>query len=94
MKKEAHEEYRISGNKVMHMKLSKISLPKNETLSMLERYRFDEKSTRMMLLDAQRRMEELKMQQEQKEYEEMNLSAICRRLSTMSKWELIKELFR
>ena len=47
-----------------------------------------------MLLDVQKAMEELKMEKEQKEYEEMNYSAICRRLSKMSKWELVKELFK
>lgn len=94
MKKEIYEEYRISGNKVTHMKLTKISLPENEILSMMNRYRFDEESTKKMLMDAQISMEELKMQQEQKEYEELNFSAICSRLSRMSKWELIKELFK
>lgn len=94
MKKEVYEEYRISGNKVTHMKLTKISLPENETMSMMNRYRFDEESTKKMLLDAQNSMEELRRQQEQKEYEEMNFTAICNRLSRMSKWELLKELFR
>lgn len=94
MKKVVYEEYRISGNKVTSMKLTKISLPENETLSMIKRYRFDDENTQKMLLDVQKAMEELKMEREQKEYEEMNYSAICRRLSKMSKWELMKELFK
>ena len=46
MKKEIYEKYKISGNKVTHMKLTKISLPENETLTMMNRYRFDEESTK------------------------------------------------
>lgn len=94
MKKEIYEEYRISGNKVTHMKLTKISLPENETVSMMNRYRFDEESAREMVFNAQISMEKLIMEQEQKEYEEMNFSAICNRLSRKRKLELLKELFR
>lgn len=93
MKKTTIENYRISGNKVTHMKLTKISLSDNETLSMYNRYRFDEESTRKMLEDSQRMSEEYDLKKEQKEYEEKNYDAICRRMSKLSNLELLKELF-
>lgn len=94
MKNKPKEKYKISGNHVTHMKLTKISLPENETLSMYKKYRFDSESTQQMLEEAQRMREEYDMRQEQKEYEEMNYSAIYRRLSSKyTTWELIKQLF-
>lgn len=93
MKSNPEKRYKISGNHVTHLKLTKISLPENETLSMYKRYRFDSESTQKMIEEAQRMHEEYNMRQEQKEYEEMNYSAIYRRLSSKySTWELIKQL--
>lgn len=45
-----------------------------------------------MLLDIHNTMEELRMQQEEKDFEQKNYSAICNRLSMMNKWKLLKEL--
>lgn len=93
MKKIVYEGYKISGNKVTHMKLKKISLSENESLSMLKGYKFDEESTRKMLDEAQRQSEQYRIMKEQKEYEEMNYDAICRRLNNLSTLELIKRLY-
>lgn len=86
------KEYRISGNKVTHMQLESIVISENETLSMLNRYKFDTVSTLKMLEESQKNIEEYKIKQEQKEYEEMNYSAICRRLSEYSSIELLTQL--
>lgn len=94
MKKQIIEKYKISGNRVTHMKLTSISLPENETLSMFERYRFDTESTQKMLDNSQRISEEYIIQKEQKEYEEMNIDAIYRRMSRLSTLELLKELLK
>lgn len=94
MEKRIIEQYKISGNKVTHMKLTTISLSENETLSMYNRYRFDEKSTKMMLKQSQQMSEEYDMKKKQKEYEEMNYDAISRRMSRLSTIELLKELFK
>ena len=87
------EEYNISGNKVTHMKLTSITLPENETLSMYKKYRFDEENTKKMLEEAQRMSEEYEMKKKQKEYEEMNYNAICRRMSKLNTIGLLKEIF-
>ncbi len=93
MKTNSEKQYKISGDHITHMKLKKISLPENETLSMYKRYRFDSDSSQKMIEEAQKMYEEYNMQQEQKEYEEMNYSAIYRRLSAKySTWELLKQL--
>lgn len=94
MEKRIIEEYRISGNKVMHMKLTTISLPENETLSMFKRYRFDEESTQKMLEDSQRMSDEYDMAKELKEYDEMDFDAIYRRMSKLKAIDLLKELFK
>lgn len=93
MKKKEYEGYRISGNKVTHMKLTSLSLPENETLSMIRHYCFDEENTQRMLDEAERIREEFIIRQEQKEYKEKNYDAIYRRLSNYSTFELLKELF-
>lgn len=87
------DNYKISGNKSKNTKLSKLTLPPNETLSMFGRYRFDSESAKQMLEESQKSIEEYRIKQEQKEYEEMNYSALYRRLSTLSILELIKQLF-
>lgn len=89
-----YEKYRISGDKVTHMKLQTLSISENETLSMLKRYRFDVESTQKMVDEAQRITEDLKIKQEQKEYEEMNYEAIYRRLNNYSMFKLFKILLR
>lgn len=94
MKKNIIEHYRVSGNQVTHMKLTKITISDNETLSMYKRYRFDEKSTKQMIEDSRRMSEEYEMAKEQREYEEMNVDAICRRMSRLSIFELFMELFK
>lgn len=94
MHKKVVEQYNISGNKVTHMKLTSISISDNETLSMYKRYRFDEESTRKMIEESERISEEYEMAKEQKEYEEKNYDAICRRMSRLSFVELLKELFK
>lgn len=94
MEKKVIEQYKISGNKVTHMKLTTISLSENETLSMYNRYKFDKKSTKMMLEQSQRMSEEYDMEKEQREYEEMNYDAISRRMSRLNTIELLKELFK
>ena len=76
------------------MKLTTISLSENETLSMYNRYKFDEKSTKMMIEQSQQMSEEYDMKKEQKEYEEMNYDAISRRMSRLNTIELLKELFK
>ena len=86
------KENRITGNKVTHMQLESIVISENETLSMLNRYKFDTVSTLKMLEESQKNIEEYKIKQEQKEYEEMNYSAICRRLSEYSSIELLTQL--
>lgn len=86
--------YCISGDNVMHMNLTSISLPENETETMLKRYRFDNESTLQMIDNSQKTIEEYKIKQEQKEYEEMNYSAICRRLLKCSSLELVIQLFK
>lgn len=88
------EKYKISGNRVTHMKLTSISLSDNETLSMYKRYRFDEESTKKMIEDSQRMSYEFDKEKERREYEEMNLDAICNRLSRLSTFELLKEIIR
>ena len=93
MKKIIFEEYRVSGKKVTHMKLEKIELPESETASMLKRYRFDENGTEEMIQEIDRFSEEFDIRQEQKEYEEMNYSAIVRRLSKLSTKELLARLW-
>ena len=77
----------------MHMKLESISLPENETLSMVSKYRFDSESVEKMISEATYFSEQYRMRQEQREYEEMNYDAICRRLSDLSTLELLKRLF-
>lgn len=94
MSKKIYEEYRISKRRTTHMKLSTISLPESETLSMISRYRFDDENTEQMISEAERYSEEFRIKQEQKEYEEMNYDAICRRLYELSMLELLKKLFR
>ena len=76
------------------MKLTTISLSENETLSTYNRYKFDEKSTKMMIEQSQQMSEEYDMKKEQKEYEEMNYDAISRRMSRLNTIELLKELFK
>ncbi len=93
MKKIIYEEYKISGNRVTHMKLKSITLPEDESFNMMKKYKFDEESTKKMLEDAQRQSEHYRMMIEQKEYEEMNYDAIRRRLDNLSTLELIKRLF-
>lgn len=87
------DNYKISGNKTTYTKLTKMSLPSNETLSMFKRYRFDSESAKQMLEESQKSIEEYRIRQEQKEYEEMNYSALYRRFSTLSILELLKQLF-
>lgn len=94
MGKKIYEGYRITRKGVAHMKLSSISLPENETLSMISKYHFDMESTEKMISEAERYSEEFRIQQEQKEYEEMNYDAIYRRLYELSTIELLKRLFR
>lgn len=94
MERKIIENYRVSGNQVTHMKLTKITISDNETLSMYKRYRFDEESTKQMIEDSQRMSDEYEMAKEQKEYEEMNIDAICRRMSRLNIFELFKELFK
>lgn len=94
MKQKITEHYRVSGNQVTHMKLTKITISDNETLSMYNRYRFDEESTKQMIEDSQRMSDEYEMEKEQKEYEEMNIDAICRRMSRLNIFELFMELFK
>lgn len=94
MKKTTLEHYRISGNNVTHMKVTNITISDNETLSMYNRYRFDEESTKKMIEDSQRMSEEYEMAKEQREYEEMNIDAICNRMSRLNIFELFKELFK
>lgn len=70
-------------------KLNTLHLSDNETLSMINRYKFDEKSSLKMQNDAQRSIDEQNILQEQKEYEEMNYYAIYRR---MAKYSIIQIL--
>lgn len=84
--------YRITGNKVTHMKLNTIELSDNETLSMLKRYNFNDDYAVDLLEDIQKNMDELCIKQEQKEYEEMNYSAICKKLYNRSTWDLVKQI--
>lgn len=86
------EKYRISGIKTTHMKLTKITIIENESLSMLERYTFDEEETLEILREVQKNMEMLNLEREQKEYEEMNYMAICKRMYRYSIFELFKQL--
>lgn len=88
------EHYKITRNKVTHMKLTSLTLSENETLSMYNRYRFDEENTKRMIDDSQRMSKEYDDAKRQREYAERDFDAIYERLSRMSKWELIKELFR
>lgn len=74
------------------MKLKRISLSDNETQTMLERYRFDEESALKILNDIEKITEELNIIQEQKEYEEMNYQAICKRMAEYSVIELLQQL--
>lgn len=94
MKRNIIEHYRVSGNEVTHMKITNITISDNETLSMYNRYRFDEESTKKMIENSQRMSEEYEMAKEQREYEEMNIDAICERMSTLNIFELFKELFK
>lgn len=94
MKQNTIEHYRVSGNQVTHMKLTNITISDNETLSMYNRYRFDEESTKQMIEESQRMSDEYEMAKEQKEYEEMNIDAICRRMSRLNIFELFMELFK
>lgn len=94
MKKMIVEKYTISKDRVMHMKLQTINIPEDEVFDMIKRYKFDSESTQRMLSEAQRLSEEYKFAKEQKEYEEMNYEAICRRMSELSTPELIKRLLR
>lgn len=50
------------------------------------------KIQKKMLREAELRSEKYHMLKEQKEYEEMNYSAICRRLSNLSTLELLRRL--
>ncbi len=92
IKKATYKNYEFSRNKVYTMRLNTLNLPKNESLSMIQKYYFDEESTKKMLREAELRSEEYHMLKEQKEYEEMNYSAICRRLSNLSTLELLRRL--
>lgn len=94
MKRNIIEHYRVSGNEVTHMRITNITISDNETLSMYNRYRFDEESTKKMIENSQRMSEEYEMAKEQREYEEMNIDAICERMSTLNIFELFKELFK
>ena len=69
-------------------KLNTLYLSDNETLSMVERYKFDLVSSQKMSNDAQMFIDELNILQEQKEYEEMNYYAIYRRMSKYSIMEI------
>lgn len=75
-------------------KLNKLHLSENETLSMINRYKFDEQSSQKMLNDAQMTIDELNILQEQKEYEEMNYYAIYRRMAKYSIIEIFIILIR
>lgn len=92
MKKKLIESYKISGDKIVHMKLTKLNLPENETQTMLERYRFDEEGTSKIISEIEKSIEEINIAQEQKEYEEMNYCAICKRMYKYSILELLQEL--
>ena len=94
MKRNIIEHYRVSGKEVTHMKITNITISDNETLSMYNRYRFDEESTKKMIEDSQRMSEEYEMAKEQREYEEMNIDAICGRMSGLNIFGLFKELFK
>ncbi|MDO4305089.1 MAG: hypothetical protein Q4D94_14375 [Bacillota bacterium] len=71
------------------IELDNLSISDNETLSMVERYKFDSKSAKEMSANAQKVIDELNMLQEQKEYEEMNYYAIYRRMSRYKLLEII-----
>lgn len=88
------EEYRISENKVTHMKLKTLSLSENQTLSMVNKYRFDRENTEKMINEAEYFSEQYRINQEQREYEEMNYDAIYRHLSDLSTLELLKKLLK
>lgn len=85
-------EYRITERKTLHMRLSKIELSDNETLSMLQRYNFESTYANKKLDEIQKDMDELQMQMEQKEYEEMNYTAICKKMYNYSIFELIQQV--
>ena len=85
-------KYKISEGKKTHIKLTKIELNDDETSSMLARYNFDPSYADMKLAEIQRDMDELQIQIEQKNYEEMNYTAICKRLYNYSTFELLQQL--
>lgn len=85
-------EYRITEKKSTPMRLTKIKLADNETLSMLERYNFESTYANKKLNEIQKDMDELQIQMEQKEYEEMNYTAICKKMYNYSTLELIKQI--
>lgn len=92
--KKKFEEYSILRDGVVHVKLQRIIVPDDEVFDMAKRYKFDNASTQRMISEAQRLTEEYEIEKEQKEYEEMNYEAICRRLSELSTKELLKRLAR
>jgi len=94
MKKRIVEEYKISRDRAIQVKIQRISVPDDEVFDMAKRYRFDDESAQRMISEAQRLTEEYEMAKEQKEYEEMNYEAICQRLSELSTKELLKRLMR
>lgn len=65
-------------------RLDNLHLSENETLSMINRYKFDEISSKKMSDDAQMSINEFNILEEQKEYEEMNYYAIYRRMAKYS----------
>ncbi len=93
MNKQTVTKYKVPYHKTARSEMISVSLPSNETLSMYKRYRFDCESAQQMLEESQKSIEEYKIRQEQKEYEEMNYYALYRRLSTLSILELVKQLF-
>lgn len=88
MNKQIVDGYRVSGNQITYIKLSKVSLPENETLSMLNRYRFgkgDEKS----------KSEEIHQNTEKNFQENNKISYLemYRELAKYSSWELFMQLY-
>lgn len=73
------------------MRLTKIELSDNETLSMLQRYNFESTYANKKLDEIQKDMDELQMRMDQKEYEEMNYTAICKKMYNYSTFELIQQ---
>lgn len=94
MKKKNESKYKISGNRVTHLKLNNIKINENESLSMLDRYDFDEETIRNIIVQIDLDMQKLKLEQEQKEYEEMNYISLYKRMNRYSIGELLGQLIQ